>query len=68
LALFGLSACEGRFGSSMSIFFICSKNRKLPAPRYSSRNRAKIGQFAEEYGFHLAYYKLGLCAIFEKES
>jgi len=23
-------ACEGSSGSSMSIFFICSKNRKLP--------------------------------------
>ncbi len=26
----------------------------------------KIAQFAKEYGFHLSFYKLGLCAIFVK--
>ncbi len=26
----------------------------------------KIAQFAKEYGFHLSFYKLGLCAIFIK--
>lgn len=28
--------------------------------------KAKIEQFAEEHGFRLAYYKQGLCAIFEE--
>jgi len=27
----------------------------------------KIAQFAREYGFHLSFYKHGLCAIFLKE-
>ena len=32
------------------------------------RNReAKIAQFAKEYGFRLAFYKEGLCAIFDKD-
>src|SRR5207237_4021454 len=31
---------RGRPGSSMRIFFICSKNRRLPTLRYSSRSRA----------------------------
>jgi hypothetical protein len=29
--------------------------------------KAKIAQFAKEYGFKLSFYKQGLCAIFEKE-
>jgi hypothetical protein len=29
--------------------------------------KRKIEQFAEEHGFKLSFYKLGLCAIFEKE-
>jgi hypothetical protein len=29
--------------------------------------KAKIEQFAKEYGFKLSFYKQGLCAIFEKE-
>jgi hypothetical protein len=34
----------------------------------SEENREpKILQFATEYGFRLGFYKLGLCAIFEKE-
>jgi len=27
----------------------------------------KIAEFAREYGFHLNFYKQGLCAIFVKE-
>ena len=27
----------------------------------------KIAQFANEYGFHLSFYKHGLCAIFVQE-
>ena len=27
----------------------------------------KIAQFANEYGFHLSFYKHGLCAIFVEE-
>jgi hypothetical protein len=35
----------------------------------NERNRkAKIAQFAKEYGFKLSFYKQGLCAIFEKEA
>jgi hypothetical protein len=30
------------------------------------KSKAKIAAFAKEYGFKLVYYKLGLCAIFEK--
>jgi hypothetical protein len=30
--------------------------------------KAKIAQFATEHGFRLSFYRLGLCAIFEKES
>jgi hypothetical protein len=30
--------------------------------------KVKIAQFAKEHGFHLSFYKQGLCAIFEKES
>jgi hypothetical protein len=28
----------------------------------------KIAQFAREHGFHLSFYRQGLCAIFIKES
>jgi hypothetical protein len=28
----------------------------------------KIAQFARNYGFHLSFYRRGLCAIFVKES
>ena len=28
----------------------------------------KIAEFAREYGFHLSFYRDGLCAIFVKES
>jgi len=27
---------------------------------------AKIGQFAKEYGFRLRFYRMGMCAIFDK--
>ena len=30
--------------------------------------KSKIEQFAKEYGFRLAYYKQGLCSIFQKDS
>src|SRR5439155_19193120 len=33
-------ACDGRFGSSLSICFSCSNNALLSATRYSSSNRA----------------------------
>lgn len=29
--------------------------------------KEKISQFAKEYGFKLSFYKLGLCAIFERD-
>ena len=35
-------------------------------PLNEENRKAKIAAFAKEYGFKLAYYKLGLCAIFEK--
>jgi hypothetical protein len=35
----------------------------------TERNReSKIAQFAKQFGFHLAFYKQGLCAIFEKRN
>jgi hypothetical protein len=36
-------------------------------PTDEENRKAKIAQFAKEYGFRLSYYKLGLCAIFVKE-
>ena len=27
----------------------------------------KIAQFAKDYGFHLTFYRQGMCAIFEKK-
>ena len=35
-------------------------------PLNEENRKAKIAQFAREYGFHLAYYKEGVCAIFQK--
>jgi hypothetical protein len=35
-------------------------------PLNEENRKAKIAKFAEEYGFHLIFYKPGLCAIFEK--
>jgi hypothetical protein len=35
-------------------------------PLDEKHRKAKIEQFARENGFRLVYYKLGLCAIFEK--
>jgi hypothetical protein len=37
-------------------------------PLDEENRKAKIEQFAKEYGFTLSYYKHGLCAIFEKET
>jgi hypothetical protein len=36
-------------------------------PLNGENRKAKIEQFAKEYGFKLSFYKQGLCAIFEKE-
>jgi hypothetical protein len=35
-------------------------------PLNEKDRREKIAAFAKEYGFRLAFYKAGLCAIFEK--
>jgi hypothetical protein len=37
-------------------------------PLNEENRKAKIAQFAKEYGFQLSFYKQGLCAIFEKDS
>jgi hypothetical protein len=37
-------------------------------PITEENRRTKIAQFAEEHGFRLAYYKRGLCAIFEEQA
>ena len=37
-------------------------------PITEKNRKAKIEQFAREHGFRLAYYKQGLCAIFEEAS
>ena len=37
-------------------------------PLNEENRKGKIEQFAKEHGFKLSFYKLGLCAIFEKES
>ena len=36
-------------------------------PLNEKNREAKIAQFANKYGFHLGFYKHGLCAIFEKK-
>jgi hypothetical protein len=36
-------------------------------PLNEENRKAKIEQFAIQYGFKLSFYKQGLCAIFEKE-
>jgi hypothetical protein len=36
-------------------------------PIDEENRKAKIEQFAKKYGFRLAFYKKGLCAIFEEE-
>jgi hypothetical protein len=33
-------------------------------PLSEENRKAKIEQFARQHGFHLAFYKKGLCAIF----
>ena len=35
-------------------------------PLDEENRKRKIEQFAKEHGFKLSFYKLGLCAIFEK--
>jgi hypothetical protein len=37
-------------------------------PLNEENRKAKIEQFAKQYGFKLSFYKYGLCAIFEKEA
>ena len=37
-------------------------------PITDKNRKAKIEQFARDHGFRLAYYKPGLCAIFEEAS
>ena len=36
-------------------------------PLNDKDREAKIAQFAREYGLRLAFYKEGLCAIFQEE-
>jgi hypothetical protein len=36
-------------------------------PLNEENRKAKIEQFAKQYGFKLTYYKLGQCAIFQKD-
>jgi hypothetical protein len=36
-------------------------------PLDEENRKGKIEQFAKEHGFKVSFYKLGLCAIFEKE-
>jgi hypothetical protein len=36
-------------------------------PLNEENRKAKIEQFAKEYGFRLVAYRKGVCAIFEKE-
>jgi hypothetical protein len=35
-------------------------------PMDEENRRAKLDQFAKEYGFRLTFYQPGLCAIFKK--
>jgi hypothetical protein len=37
-------------------------------PLNEENRKAKIAQFAKDYGFQLSFYKQGLCAIFEKDA
>jgi len=37
-------------------------------PPNEDNRKTKIAQFAKKHGFHLSFYKQGLCAIFEKEA
>ena len=36
-------------------------------PLDEENREKKIAEFAREYGFHLNFYKQGLCAVFVKE-
>lgn len=36
-------------------------------PLNEENRKAKIEQFAKQFGFQLIFYKPGLCAIFERE-
>jgi len=36
-------------------------------PLNEENRKAKIAQFAKEYGFKLSFYSKGLCAIFKKK-
>jgi hypothetical protein len=37
-------------------------------PLNEPEREAKIAKFAKEHGFRLRFYKLGMCAIFDKET
>jgi hypothetical protein len=37
-------------------------------PLNVQNRKAKIEQFAKEFGFKLSFYKEGLCAMFEKDA
>jgi len=37
-------------------------------PLNEENRKAKIAQFAREHGFHLSFYRLGLCAIFVEKA
>jgi len=41
---------------------------KRLCPVNQKDREAKMGLFAEEYGFRLRFYRKGLCAIFDKWS
>jgi hypothetical protein len=40
--------------------------KDLQRPLDQKDRKAKIAQFAKEYGFRLRFYGKGLCAIFDK--
>ncbi len=37
-------------------------------PDDSGRRETQIGQFANQHGLRLRYYREGVCAVFDKES
>ena len=47
---------------------ICEQELQRVWPITEKNRKAKIERFAKEHGFRLAYYKQGLCAIFEQAS
>ena len=47
---------------------VYEKELQRVCPITEKNRKAKIEQFAKEHGFQFAYYKQGLCAIFEEAS